>query len=141
MWLSAVIICLLSRSRESGVGPLITCLSSTAPIAAFRKRDKQEKDDVPPERVPQGLSCFSLITLLIGDKIWMHTQFIWIFNISRLFEMYMYLKYFCAVTPTSFPGVYISMFTYPHIQVYHIYTHYHLYLPPHVYSLNTHLYF
>lgn len=37
------------------------CLYSSAPIAAFRKRDKHEKDDIVQERIPQGqhqlLSC------------------------------------------------------------------------------------
>lgn len=37
------------------------CLSSSAPIAAFRKRDKHEKDDVVPERMPQGRSRFFLL--------------------------------------------------------------------------------
>jgi len=35
-------------------------ISSTAPIAAFRKRDKQEKDDIAQERVPQGQQGFVL---------------------------------------------------------------------------------
>uniref|UniRef100_A0A671URU2 GTPase-activating protein and VPS9 domain-containing protein 1 n=1 Tax=Sparus aurata TaxID=8175 RepID=A0A671URU2_SPAAU len=34
-----------------------------APIAAFRKRDKQEKDEITPERIPQGLSWFGVILL------------------------------------------------------------------------------
>lgn len=59
-------ISLSSSGSESGVSPPIACLSSTAPIAAFRKRDKQEKDDIAQERIPQGLSWFGLITLLIG---------------------------------------------------------------------------
>lgn len=65
----------------SGVNSLITCPSSIAPIAAFRKRDKHEKDDVAPERVPQGLSCFGSTTFLMEDQtktsvmvvfVWMH---------------------------------------------------------------------
>lgn len=47
-----------SNNSESGVIPPITCLCPTAPIAAFRKRDKQEKDDISQERIPQGLSWF-----------------------------------------------------------------------------------
>lgn len=33
--------------------------SSSAPIAAFRKRDKHEKDDIVQERIPQGQPHFS----------------------------------------------------------------------------------
>lgn len=52
-----------SDESKSCVHSLITCLSSTAPIAAFRKRDKQEKDEITPERIPQGLSWFGVILL------------------------------------------------------------------------------
>lgn len=37
---------------------VIACLSSTAPITAFKKRDKQEKNDAAQERVPQGQQWF-----------------------------------------------------------------------------------
>jgi len=58
-----------SGTSESCVNSLITCVSPTAPIAAFRKRDKHEKDDIIPERVPQGRSWFVGNRFLIGDKI------------------------------------------------------------------------
>lgn len=35
---------------------LISSLHSSAPIAAFRKKDKQEKEDIAPDRILQGLS-------------------------------------------------------------------------------------
>lgn len=43
------------RSPLSHCAPPIGCpFSPSAPIAAFRKRDKPEKDDVVQERIPQG---------------------------------------------------------------------------------------
>lgn len=38
---------------------------TTAPIAAFRKRDKHEKDDLGAEKGPQGLPLFFLLLLYI----------------------------------------------------------------------------
>lgn len=37
---------------------LTVFVHTAAPIAAFRKRDKHEKDDLGAEKVPQGLPLF-----------------------------------------------------------------------------------
>ncbi len=50
----------LSHSVMVRISPPITCLFISAPIA-FRKKDKQEKDDIAQERIPQGLSWFGLM--------------------------------------------------------------------------------
>lgn len=68
------VICFLSKIGVTPPKSINTHLSSAAPIAAFRKRDKQEKDDIAQERIPQGQSWFVLITLLIG-WIWFEGGF------------------------------------------------------------------
>uniref|UniRef100_A0A8D0C7L2 GTPase-activating protein and VPS9 domain-containing protein 1 n=1 Tax=Scleropages formosus TaxID=113540 RepID=A0A8D0C7L2_SCLFO len=39
-----------------------------APIAAFRKKDKQEKEDMCPERIPQGLPSFVTVSAIFQER-------------------------------------------------------------------------
>lgn len=70
------------ESRRHTTRAVLIVLFSTAPIAAFRKRDKQEKDDITQERLPQGWSWFVLFILIYWQN-WIWKQSISSYQMSH----------------------------------------------------------